>query len=445
MAAASFVAPGGLVANLIIPAGTVVQTQSETPVLFQLLSPLTLTPSQPNAIGTVENSTTQSETFAASGQPNQSLVSGQTPYLDGSSEVTDGSGNWTEVPNFLDSGSADKHYTISVDNNDRATLTYGDGINGQLPSGTITWVYKTGGGAAGNVEAASITKIDATLTDLLSNTVTVTVTNADASSGGTDRETVEHIKALAPQSITAPRTTVAREDYVTHALEVPGVARALMMTVNQDPAIPVNEGFLYVVPTVSPTSPIGFPTDVLLQKVKDQCTIIFPNTITFDLRVVAPVYLDIGVAATVYFTKGNSGIDPVAVAKRHAIKLAIIAALRGYFALSASDGGPNPAIDFGVNLANSQGEPAGNLPLSDLFDVVADVAGVRKISPLAAGFTINATRRIFSTPTGDVVVLAPGSHADAPIGLVDFPRLDGDVGGTPNVVIVDGDTGLTVA
>src|SRR5260221_284313 len=57
----TFVAPGGLVANLIIPAGTVVRTQSENPVLFQLLSPLTLTPAQPNAIGTVENSVSQSE------------------------------------------------------------------------------------------------------------------------------------------------------------------------------------------------------------------------------------------------------------------------------------------------------------------------------------------------------------------------------------------------
>ena len=430
----SFVVPAGLSVNAIIPAGTVVKTESDQPVEFQLLSPLTLTPSQPNAIGTLENSKTQEETFAASGQPNQQLVAGQTPYLDDSSTVTDTSGGWTQVDNFLDSVSTDQHYTVSVDNNDRATVTFGDGTNGKLPSGTITWRYKTGGGAAGNVEAGSIKKIDATLVDLSSNTITVVATNAAASTGGTDRETLEHIRALAPQSIRAPRTTVAREDYEIHAIEVGGIERALMLTRNEDPTIPDNTGFLYPVPAGT-----GFPSAVLKQKVLDQCTVVFPNTLTFLLTVADPIYLDIGIAARVYFTKGNNTL-----AKQSAIKKVIIAGFQKYFALTQADGSINPLVDFGQNLANAAGNPSGNVPLSDLFDVVRDVPGIRKIGPLTTDFTVSAVRRFVTTPTGDVTVLTAGSHADIPIALRDFPRFDGDIGGMPNLVIIDADTNTTV-
>lgn len=430
----SFVVPAGLLANLIIPAGTIVHTESDDPVEFQLLAPLTLTPSQPNAIGTLENSKTQEETFEASGQPSQELVAGQTPYLDGSSDVTDNIGSWTEVENFLDSDSADQHFTITVDNNDRAVLTFGDGINGKLPSGTITWRYKTGGGLVGNVESGSIKKIDATLVDVGSNTVTVVATNPAAATGGTDRETLEHIRALAPQSIRAPRTTVAREDYEIHAVEVAGIERSLMLTRNQDPTIAENTGFLYSVPTGT-----GFPSAVLKQKILDRCTVTFPNTLTFALNVADPIYLDIGIEAHVYFTKGNNTL-----AKQSAIKQQIVAAFQEYFALTQADGAINTRVDFGQNLANAAGVPSGNVPLSDLFNVVRDAVGIRKIGPLATDFTVSAVRRIFTTPAGDVTVLVAGTHSDIPIALRDFPRFDGDIGGTPNLVIIDADTGNTV-
>lgn len=425
----------GLAANVVLPAGLVIKTQSETPVEFQLLSPLTLTVAQPTATGSAEHSKTFSETSQASGQPNQKITSGQIPYLDDSSTITDTSGLWTQVDNFLDSGAADRHYTVDVDNNDRAVVTFGDGINGQLPSGTITWVYRTGGGSSGNVEAGSITKIDDTLVDVLSNTVTVTATNTLAAAGGDDREKAAVTKLKAPNSIRAPRTTIAREDYEIHALEVPGVARALMISTDQDPTVDLDTGFLYVVP-----AGIGFTSAVLRQKVKDRCTVTFPNPMTFLLTVAQPIYLDVGVSVKVSFSKG---IDTAA--KRSAVKQSIIESLRIYFEASDTNGQPNPKINFGFNLSKFDGTPSGTLPLSDLFNAVRDTEGVRKIGPLVTDFTVSATRRISTTPVGDVTVLASGSHADIPIQIRDFPRLDGEISSAPNVVVIDADTGLVVA
>lgn len=423
----------GLVADTPIPAGSIIKTQSESPVEFQLLSSLLLTVAQPTAIGVVEHSKTRSENFTASGQPNQQIKSGQIPYLDGSSMITDVSGLWDPVDNFLDSTSADRHYAVDVDNNDRATVTFGDGVNGKLPGGTIVWGYRTGGGALGNVETGSINKIDATLVDVLSNTATVIASNAAAATGGAEREAAAVTKIKAPASIRAPRTTIAREDYEIHALEVSGVDRALMLTTDEDPAISLGTGSLYAVP-----SGTGFTTSVLRQKIKDRCTKTFPNPATFKLTVEQPIYLDIGLAARVAFAKGIDTAD-----KRSAVKKSIIVSLRAYFATKKSDGTPNPLIDFGLNLAKSDGTPSGVLPLSDLFDVVADTDGVRRIGPLTTDFTLSATRRLSTTPTGDVSVLTPGSHADVPILIRDFPRLDGDPS-APNVVIIDADTNLTV-
>ena len=431
----------GLVANTPIPAGTIVRTQSENPVEFQLLSNVLLTVAQPTAIAIVEHSKTQTENTAATGQPNQTIAAGQTPYLDGSSSITDGSGSWTQVDNFLDSGSADRHFVIDVDNNDRATVTFGDGINGKIPTGTIAWTYKTGGGALGNVEAGSINKIDTTLVDVLSNVANVTAMNVAAASGGADREAPEVTKIKAPASIRAVRTTVSREDFVARAVEVPDVARALFLTSDDDPVIPLNSGQLYAVPT-----DLGFPSAITRQKIKDRCTKTFPCMATFELRYgadnrgVAPTqYLDIGVAARVSFARG---IDTDA--KRSSVKQAIINSLREYFAPLLADGTPNPAVDFGTNIKKADGTPAGVLALSDLIDRVRDVDGVRKIDPLPTGFTVSAVRRISTNPLDDVTVLAPGAHIDIPIALRDWPRLDGEVLGTPNVVVVDADSGTMV-
>ncbi|HXI99291.1 MAG TPA: baseplate J/gp47 family protein [Gemmatimonadaceae bacterium] len=438
----------GLVADVPIPAGTVIKTQSENPVEFQTLAAVTLTVAQPTAIVTVEHSKTFDENFTASGQANQKITSGQIPYLDGTSTITDGSGLWTQVDNFLDSGSADRHFTLESDNNDRAVVTFGDGVNGQLPTGTINWVYRTGGGLLGNVEAGSINKIESTLVDVLSNTVTVTATNVEAADGGAERESSAVTKIKAPASIRAPRTTVAREDYEIHAVEVPGVARALMLTTAEDRSIELNTGRLYAVPADG-----GFGNSVLRQKIKDRCTKTFPNSALFALQksagvagVCEPIYVDLQITARVAFARG---VDTLAK-KAMVVELVRTAARRF---LSPT----NPAIGFGWDLCRTEdvnlpdgtretrlifsngGEPDASLPLSDLMDVVHDVPGIRAIGPLSSDFVVTATRRFSTTPAGDVIVLA-AEHRDVPLRLADFPRLDA----TNGVTIIDAVTGLVV-
>lgn len=87
---------------------------------------------------------------------------------------------------------------------------------------------QTGGGAAGNVNAGTLTKLDGSFTDDNGGPVSVSATNPQPASGGTERQSIPQIQAPAPESIRVLSRTVSRED-----LEHNG-PRALMLTSNED-------------------------------------------------------------------------------------------------------------------------------------------------------------------------------------------------------------------
>lgn len=396
--------------NVTFPAGTVVKTRDVTgAVEFQLLLDLTIPAgtNPPQAFGTVENSeTVLGETFQSSGLPNQEFRLSQAPYIDGTASVTTGAGAWTEVDNFLSSTAADRHYTTVVDENDRVTIRFGNGVNGQLPTGAITVDYKTGGGTAGNVDRNTIVLIEGQFTDVLGVPVNVTVNNPDKASGGENRETVAQIKQNAPASVRVSDRIVALEDYVIEAEKVPGVSRALMVTSDQLVGLPENRGRLYVVPVGG-----GTPTSALLANVLTAVTVTKPNTITFQVTTLAPVYETVDVACTVYFT---ADADATTVAN------AIRANLEAFFAIDNADGTKNTNIDFGINYPTGRsGNQESEIPLSDVYNVVRDTPGVRKIGDGNVDFTLN------------------GANADLLINPVGFPVLGA-------ITITDGDTGSLV-
>jgi predicted phage baseplate assembly protein len=386
--------------------GTRVKTASVTePIAFQLLADLTIPTGAdpPTVTGVVEHSESQEELFTSTGFPNQEVVLPATPYLDGSATVSAGNGPYAEVQNFLGSTATDRHFTVVVDQNDRATVRFGNGVNGQIPSGTITIGYKTGGGAKGNVEAGALRKVDGRFTDETGAPVTLSATNPHPASGGTDRQTIAQIRALAPESIRVLSRTVSREDFEINARRVPEVARALMITSNEDTGIAENTGILFVVPRGG-----GLSTAALKDAIRNQVTVTYPCTLTFEVAVQDPVYAVVDVQATVHLRQG---------ANAAAVRAAIMEALQDFFAVSLPDGTPNPNVDFGWNVKDADGNPAGEIAFSDVFDTVRDVSGVRKIGDGPGDFLLN------------------GAHEDLAIGMREFPAL-----GT--VTLVNGATGL---
>jgi predicted phage baseplate assembly protein len=106
-------------------------------------------------------------------------------------------------------------------------LTRGDGRSevqfaGRLPTGTgnVTADYRTGGGAAGNLDGGRLTQPVTPVLGVRS------VTNAVPAQGGSDPETVESIRAGAPRSIRTLDRAVALSDYEAFAQAYRGVGKA---------------------------------------------------------------------------------------------------------------------------------------------------------------------------------------------------------------------------
>lgn len=373
---------------------------------------------------TVENSTTESDTFTSTGAPNQSFLLTQTPYIDGSLAITDAVAlepydavenptGWRQVTNFLSSLPTDRVYTVSVDNLDRALVTFGNGVTGAVPSGSIVFGYKVGGGSAGTVTSGALTVMPQAFLDASGNPATITVDNPAASTLGADRFTVAQIQQLAPASLTVQTRSVSNSDYSTVANLVPGVLRTLFLTATEDPSVPWNQGIGFVVPIGG-----GQPTPLLLAQVLAQFQFVpgvsaagskppYPKPNAFPIQWLGVDYLTVNVSALVYLAVGA---NPVVVGA------AIRAALTSFFAPSLADGSLNPTIDFGYNFQDENGVPTGTFAWSTLFDLVASVAGVSKIDPGSSGFLLN------------------GARADVPIGNKQFPVLG-------SVTLVNGTTG----
>ena len=367
---ATITLPSAPVGDATFPAGTFVATEEVTdPIRYQLLSdaviPAGASPATVDV--TVENSESRAENFISSGLANQETALQWTPYLDDSAVTEWGDGFYTQVDNFLDSTSTDRHFTVTVDQNDKATVRYGNGINGAIPVGSGTTAYKIGGGRGGRVEADAIAKIEGSFVDSLGNPLTPSATNVSASSGGTDRESVEQIRVNGPASLRVPNRTVAREDYEINALRVSGVSRALMLTSNEDAGVQENNGLLIVIPEGG-----GLPSTALKNAVHTMVTVTYPNTLTFQVAVQDPVYKTIDVSARVAFLQGYT---------KATVAAAIRAALTAFFAESDEDGVPNTNVDFGGKITDSVGTVVGEQAFSDVYNAVRDVEGVRKLVP----------------------------------------------------------------
>ena len=424
--------------DVTIPAGTTCRTKDVTdPVTFELLADLTIAAGDTSGNGTVENTISQNEILVSDGLPNQTFRLNNAPFVDQSPSspiVTFANGSYEVVDNFLDSTSTDRHVTIAVDSNDRATLRFGDGVNGAIPVGNGTVDYKIGGGEGGNVEANTITSIDGTFTDTLGNPVLVTVNNTSEASGGAPRESNAEIRQNAPKASRVLKRAIAREDYEVVAEQVPGVARALHVTKNEDDAIAENAGIVFVIPDGGGTASQALLDEVLsrFKQLTGYAAPTHPTINTFNLQVLTASYLTVdhsirahaaeGYTPTQMATAINTVLADfygVTIASNRLIEIAPKVARDNN--ITDADGTSiidNPLVNFGFFFKDSDGDPTGILPWTDVLNIIRDLDEVRKLDA-SQGLFLNGLRE-------DVI-----------IGTFKFPVLG-------QVSVIDGDTGNTL-
>lgn len=103
---------------------------------------------------------TRTETLGSSdGTASQSFALSVGDVIESSVSVEVDGVEWSEVDNFLSSTAIDQHYTLELDSDGVATVTFGDGVTGAIPaSGTnnVAATYRTGANEDGNVGADTI-------------------------------------------------------------------------------------------------------------------------------------------------------------------------------------------------------------------------------------------------------------------------------------------------
>lgn len=171
-------------------------------------------------------STLDEQIGISDGTPSQQYTLFNTPVVDGSIVVYVDEGNgpnpWTYHQRIIDAFSSEAAYTLSVDSNSVVTVIFGDNLSGRIPApgSLITADYMVGGGAIGNVAPNSLTQLVTAISAVTS------VTNPQATAGGADAETIDHIRIHAPLSVTAINRAVSLDDYAALVLNIPQIAKA---------------------------------------------------------------------------------------------------------------------------------------------------------------------------------------------------------------------------
>lgn len=131
---------------------------------------------------------------------------------------------WSETPNFLSSGPADRVFVTSVNADGTVNVEFGNGaMGGRPPSGqmNIRAVYRKGIGSAGNVATGQLSM------PLDRPQGLQTVTNPQPAVGGADPDTSADARISAPLQVQTIGRVVSLEDYQNYALAFAGVAKAL--------------------------------------------------------------------------------------------------------------------------------------------------------------------------------------------------------------------------
>jgi predicted phage baseplate assembly protein len=141
---------------------------------------------------------------------------------------------WTQRPTFAASGPEDRHFVLDAAS---GTLDFGPAVRladgalrnyGAVPprgAGIRVPLYRSGGGAAGNVAAGALAVLKASIPYVAS------VTNRRAANGGVDGEDLEMAKVRGPIVLRTRDRAVTAEDFEHIAREVaPEIARVKALT-----------------------------------------------------------------------------------------------------------------------------------------------------------------------------------------------------------------------
>jgi predicted phage baseplate assembly protein len=144
--------------------------------------------------------------------------------------VVDERGEWTPVRDLLGSGPFSRDLVVEVEDDESATLRFGDGRAGMRPDPGARLVarWRLGYGPAGNVGPDALAHlVAATPAEFASWNLRVSgVRNPVGAAGGAAREAPERTRMAAPEHFRTQARAITAQDWATAAGGAPGVLHA---------------------------------------------------------------------------------------------------------------------------------------------------------------------------------------------------------------------------
>lgn len=211
--------------NITIPKGTIITDKNG--VIFNTLADVNIVPGQAGAFSVAAQWTvvTGFNIGSTTGAPLQKLQV-SSDYVDGSMVLSIDGTPWTLYRSAGLMRSTTKGFIIQVQEDGNAYIVFGDGINGMVPDNglTVLGTYRECAGANGNLPPSAITNLQGVFT--LPTGITLSASNPDYSSNGSDFQGIEDVRNLAPRAIRTLERAVTYQDYIDVAILCPGVGDA---------------------------------------------------------------------------------------------------------------------------------------------------------------------------------------------------------------------------
>jgi predicted phage baseplate assembly protein len=369
---------GALVLDLSQVTGSPQQFTLELRAPRGMPRPPRLTRIEPNVLPITQKRQIVQGPHAMSGQPDQRInlnvptlcfESGETPL---EVDLSDGTTTerWSRCAHLADQGPNDKVYEFDPQ---LAVVTFGNGVNGQIPADTqALFTYMVSDAIAGNVARNRRWTVQG-----IAGTFGV---NVDPLSGGTDAASWKDLRRQARQKKGADHALISQADIVDAALKLP-LIEAVRAWMPSFPTAASQTGTVTLIALrarpdgAEPSSPPETPR--WLEAIRRALAPRVP--LGTRLRVAGPDYVDFTINAQVQFERGR---DPTKLLP------AVIEALRRRLTLTKTLSSDVPR------------DPGAPLSARDVTSWIRTVAGVTGVPQLAFVTNAGTVKEITVSSTG---------------------------------------------
>lgn len=280
--------------DLIIPTGMACMARLEDgDVEFETVAEVIIPRGQFSVEVGARQGVRKTETFTASGEPQQIIELAGQNIGQSSIRVHFQGHEWDEVRHFQESSAESRHFQTKTDGLGKTAIHFGDGIRGAVPGdGEIEVSYLETQGGTGNIGANLISEL---LTSVYQNgsQVSLTVTNPVPATGGCNQESLEHASKQAPAEVRSLWKAVTRDDYKALAEGFPGVAKAKVLDANNCENIRYYQVNLVMAPDGG-----GLPSPLLMDDLAQYLE--RRKVITVEINIFAPIYHSINIDAEIF-------------------------------------------------------------------------------------------------------------------------------------------------